>query len=396
MPLFRYKALADGGKKVTGVIDADSFESAKERLLKQKILVIKLFSHEKAEKKSVLNSSLLLSFTREVQQLLSAGLPVYESLLTIEEKYRKSPAHILFLDLCDKLKGGSSLSSALKKYPHCFDTIYITMVQAGEKTGSLPWVFQQLHELIARKQKLKKQLISAISYPLFLGCFCFILLLGLLFFVIPSMKELFEGRSLHPITATVLACSQFVTENSTLLACFVLSLTALLVFLFKKPSTKQLLFKLLLKFPLIKTVSTEAALMRFGRTASVLLSGGLPITSALSLARSVMDHPFLEQGIERAEQKIIEGKALSQELKASPHIPPLVIRMLAIAEETGKMAQMFQNIADIYDEQLEKNLAQITTFLQPVMLLILGAIVGIVILSILLPLTDVSSFISNQ
>ncbi|HSX04306.1 MAG TPA: type II secretion system F family protein [Rhabdochlamydiaceae bacterium] len=395
MPLFRYKALADGGKKITGLIDADSFESAKERLLKQKILVTKLFSIDKTQKETVLDNSLLLSFTREMQQLLTAGLPLYESLLTIEEKYRKSSAHLLFLDLCDKLKGGSSFSSALKKYPKSFDTIYITMVQTGEKTGALPWVFKELHELIARKQKLKKQLISALSYPLFLGGFCFILLMGLLFFVIPSMSELFEGRTLHPVTATVLACSKFVIDNSITLLFSLLSLTGSLIFLFKQPRTKAALFKQLLRLPLIKTVTTEAALVRFSRAVSVLLTGGIPITSALSLARSVMKHPFLEQGIERAEQKIVEGKALSEELKASPHIPPLVVRMLAIAEETGKMPQMFQNIADIYDEQLEKSLTQITTFLQPVLLLTLGAIVGIVILSILLPLTDVSSLISN-
>ncbi len=396
MPLFRYKALAEGGKKISGVIDADSFESAKERLLRQKILVTKLFSHDKGEKETVLDSSLLLSFTREMQQLLTAGLPLYESLLTIEEKYRKSRAHLLFLDLCDKLKTGSSLSAALKKYPKSFDTIYITMVQAGEKTGALPWVFEQLHELIARKQKLKKQLISALSYPLFLGAFCLLLVLGLLLFVIPSMQELFEGRSLHPITATVLATSQFVIENSMTLLCTICSLVVSLIFLFKQPRTKKGLYQQLLKLPLIKTVATEAALVRFCRASSVLLSGGVPITSALSLARSVMNHPFLEQGVQRAEQKIVEGKTLSEELKLSPHIPPLVVRMLAIAEETGKMSEMFQNIADIYDQQLEKNLTQITTFLQPAMLLTLGAIVGLVILSILLPLTDVGSFISNQ
>lgn len=396
MPLFRYKALADGGKRITGVIDADSFESAKERLLKQKILVTNLFALGEKQKETVLDSSLLLSFTREMRQLLVAGLPLYESLLTIEEKYRKSSGHLLFLDLCDKLKGGSSLSAALKKYPKTFDTIYITMMQAGEKTGSLPWVFEQLHELIARKQKLKKQLISAISYPLFLGGFCLVLLMGLLFFVIPSMKELFEGRNLHPITAMVLTCSDFVIQNSLTLLFSVMSAFALLVFLFKQPKTKTILFKQLLKLPLIKTVTTEAAIVRFSRATSVLLTGGVPITNALSLARSVMNHPFLEQGIEKAEQKIVEGKALSQELKNSPQIPSLVVRMLAIAEETGKMPQMFQNIADIYDEQLEKNLGKITTFLQPILLLTLGAIVGIVILSILLPLTDVSSFISNQ
>lgn len=395
MPLFRYKALSDGGRRVTGVIDADSFDAAKERLLKQKILVTKLFSLDQSRKETTLDGALLLSFTREMQQLLSAGLPLYESLLTIEEKYRKGPGHLLFLDLCDRLKEGSSFSAALKKYPKSFDTIYLTMIQAGERTGSLPWVFEQLHQLITRKQKLKKQLVSAISYPLFLGSFCFLLIMGLLFFVVPSMKELFEDRTLHPITSCVLACSQFVIGHGKSLASSMILLTGCCIFLFKQPSTRYFVQKQLLKVPLIKTVAMEAALVRFSRACSILLLGGVPIVNALALARSVMNHPYLEEGIEEAEKRIVEGKSLSQELKNSPHIPPLVVRMLSIAEETGKMPQMFQNIADIYDEQLEKNLAQIITFLQPVLLLTMGAVVGIVILSILLPLTDVSSFTSN-
>lgn len=393
MALYKYKALGEGGRRVVGVIDADSLEGAKERLLSQKILVTKLFSIEKSKKETVLEGSLLLSFTREMGQLLTAGLPLYESLLTIEEKYRKSSSHLLFLDLCDRLKGGSSLSLALKNYPKTFDTIYLTMVQAGEKTGSLPWVFEQLQELIARRQKLKKQLVSALAYPLFLASFCLILVLGLLLFVIPTMKELFEGRTLHPVTAIVLSCSQFVIHHGMKLLLGLILLGALFFILIQRATTRQFLHRQLLHFPLFKTVTTEAALVRFCRTNAVLLFGGVPIVSALSLARSVMRHPYLEEGIEQAEKKIVEGKILSQELKNSSHIPPLVVRMLAIAEETGKMAPMFQNIADIYDEQLEKNLTQITTFLQPVLLVTLGIIVGIVILSILLPLTDVGSFI---
>lgn len=393
MALFRYRALAAGGRKIKGVIDADSYEGAKERLINQNILVVRLFSIEKSVKETVLNSNLLLSFTREMQQLLSAGLPLYESLLTIEEKYRKSPHHLLFLDLCDRLKAGSSLSLALKNYPQTFDTIYLTMVQAGEKTGSLPWVFEQLHQLIARKLKLKKQLVSALAYPLFLGSFCFILVLGLLLFVIPTMKELFEGRNLHPVTSVVLACSQFVINNGITLLCSALCFAICGVIVFKKPKARQFFYKQIIKAPLFKTVVTESALVRFCRASSVLLLGGVPLVNALFLARSVMNHPYLEEGIEMAEKKIVEGKTLSEELKNSAHIPTLVVRMLAIAEETGKMAPMFQNIADIYDDQLEKNLAQITTFLQPILLITLGAIVGIVILSILLPLTDVGSFI---
>jgi general secretion pathway protein F/type IV pilus assembly protein PilC len=151
----------------------------------------------------------------------------------------------------------------------------------------------------------------------------------------------------------------------------------------------------LLRFPLFKTIVIQSALTRFCRTAAVLLSGGVTLIDSLTLAKRAMKNLLLEQVIQNASKKITEGGKLSEELKASPLIPSLVVRMLAIAEETGKLAPMLQNLADIYEEELEKNLSQLTTFLQPALLIILGMIVGLVILSVLIPLTDVSSFLTT-
>jgi len=394
MPIFRYKALTDTGKKIGGVIDADSLDLAKQRLLRDKVLVTKL-TPVKAKGEVSLASSALLSFTRELGQLLNAGLPLYEALVTIEEKHQRHRTHSLFLDLCDQLKSGNQLSTAMKRYPKTFDAIYLSMVRAGESTGSLPWVFQQLYELIERKEKLKKQLLSAMAYPLFLGGFCFLMVIGLLLFVIPSMQELFEGRHLHPLTKIVLSASEFLQNSFVLLILSTTLIASGLIYFFRQPKGKELFRRGLQKLPLIKTILSQAALIRFCRSASILLYGGVPLVSALTISRKVMRHPFLEEAIEEAEKRIVEGKALSEQLKESPYIPPLVVRMLSIAEETGKLPEMLGSLSDIYDDQLERSLAQITTFLQPVLLLILGGVVGLVILSILLPLTDVSSLIST-
>lgn len=394
MPLFRYKALSASGRRIAGVIDADSLELAKERLRQDKILVTGLDLLKDGRREHVFDGGMLLAFTRELSQLLTAGLPLYESLLTIEEKYRRHRSHSLLLDLCDRLKMGLSLSQALKIYPKTFDSIYTSMVEAGEKTGSLPWVFEQLYQLIERRQKLKKQLMSAMAYPLFLGCFSFVVIIALLLFVIPSMRELFQGRDLHPLTRTVLALSGFV-QNHGILLLLILSLIGASIWYVAKHGSFYW-HKMLIKIPLLNTLITQASLIRFCRSASVLLFGGIPLVSALSIARKVMNNPPLEEVIARAETHIVEGQPLSQQLKASPLIPALVPRMLALAEETGKMAPILQNIADIYDQELERNLTHVTTFLQPAMLLLLGGVVGLVILSILLPLTDVSSLIGGE
>lgn len=393
MAIFRYRALTETGKKINGVIDADSMVHAKEKLRKEKILVTKLANLQK-KKEVILKSSMLLAFTRELKQLLNAGLPLYESLLTIEEKYKRHKAHSLFLDLCDRLKGGNQLSIALKAYPKSFDPIYISMVEAGEKTGALPWVFEQLNQLTERKQKLKKQLISAMAYPAFLGVFCFLVVLALLLFVIPSMEELFEGRDLHPLTQLVLSSSQFLHHHFFSLTFLTVGTIFGLITFFKQEKNRVRLHAIIQKIPIMKTVFTQAALIRFCRSSSILIFGGVPLVTALNTARRVMRHALLEEAVEKAEKHLVEGQSLSSQLK-NTHFPPLVSRMISIAEETGKLPEMLQSLSDIYDQELERSLAHITTFLQPVLLLILGGVIGLVILSILLPLTDVSSLIGN-
>lgn len=393
MPIFKYKALGPSGRKISGVIDADSLSFAKDRLRRDAVMVTSLTQIERRPRSSNLDSGMLLTFTRELGQLLAAGLPLYESLLTVEEKYRRHRAHTLFLDLCDRLKSGEPLSTILRRYPKSFDTIYIAMVQAGEKTGSLPWVFEQLRQLIERKQKLKKQLMSAMAYPAFLGCFCLVVIMGLFLFVIPSMRALFEERQLHPLTQSILSISGFIQNHFLTLCLTLIALLAGAIWFFKKKAF--VVHRFLLRLPIIKTILLQAALIRFCRSVSVLLFGGVPLVNALTLARPVMKNPLLEKTILAAESQIAEGNHLSEELKKSPYIPKLVTRMLSLAEETGKMASSLQKISEIYDVEMERNLAQVTTFLQPTLLLILGGVVGLVILSILLPLTDVSSLIST-
>ncbi len=394
MPLYRYRALAQTGKRISGVIDADSLALAKERLHRDRILVtgLELLKERATERR--FDNGMLLSFTRELEQLLSAGLPLYEGLVAIEEKYRRHRAHPLLLSICDQLKNGLSFSAVLAKYPQTFDSIYCSMVEAGEKTGSLPWVFDQLKQLIERRQKLKKQLLSAMAYPLFLGGFCLIVIVSLLLFVIPSMRELFADRRLHPLTSVVLTASSVLENYGLWIFAGLVFVGIALGMYFKSSRGKKALNRVFFQLPILKTLLLQAALIRFCRSASALLFGGIPLLQVLTTARQTMNSPLLEEVIEQAEARIREGQSFSGQLKLSPLIPPLMYRMLAMAEETGKMGPMLQHIAGIYDQELEKNLAQVTVFLQPALLLFLGGIVGLVILSILIPLSDVGSLIN--
>jgi general secretion pathway protein F len=388
MSLYRYKAFSDSGKKLVGVIDAESTAAAKEKLRLLKIIAFDLSAFERKELK--LPFAVLLDFTRMMGQLLRAGIPLFESLVILEEKYRRYP---LFIDLCDSLKAGRLLSDTLKYYPQTFDPIYVAMVHAGEQTASLPAIFEELSALLQRQKKLKNQLVAAATYPLFLGAFCLAVFFALLLFVIPSMKNLFDGKALHPITQAVFGASDFVTAHGILLAISIAALLTLFILLLKTPRLRPFLDTFILKLPLISELVKEAAAIRFCRTASLLLFGGLPILTVLRLSSAVMKNRLLEAVIHSAENEVSEGKRLSRSLSTSPLIPSIVPRMLSIAEETGKTAIMLQNIANICEEKLEKELQQLTAFLQPALLLLLGLIVGLVLLSILIPLTDVGSIL---
>lgn len=395
MPLFRYRALTSEGRTIKGVIDADSLFVAKERLRRQQLLVTNVAPQGEALKALSLPSRFLLTFTQELAQLLHAGLPLYESLLTIEEKYVRHKAHAILLDFCDHLKEGHALSTALKRYPKIFDQIYLAMVQVAEQTGNMAEIFTQLAQLIERQHKLKKQLFAATAYPCLLGIFCIFLSLGLLLFVIPSMKELFEGRPLHPMTNIVLSISDWVNANGSKLAYGIGALIAGGLFFWRKNNGKAHFYRLCIKLPLLKTLLLHSALVRLCRGLAMLLTAGVPLLEALNLVKTVIKNPLLELDIADVEKKIVRGERLSQAFKQTPHIPPLVIRLVALSEETGKMQEAFLNLAVIYEEEVEKHLSQLTTFLQPVLLITMGMIVGLVVLSILLPLTDVSSFLSN-
>lgn len=390
MALFEYTGLNTQGKKQSGVLDADSLDSAKERLRKQ-FLTITDISLVKKTKTSPLKSPMILHFTQDLLQLLRSGLPLYESLVTIEEKYKNHKAHKVFLHICDQVKQGSPLSQALMQYPESFSPLYISMVQAGENSGDLAGAFSELYSVIFRQSKYKKQIQSALVYPAFLLSFCSVVIVLLFLFFIPSMRELLEDRELHPFTQAILSMSNFFCSYWHYVFAAVGVLIVLCLFLRKIPLVQEKYNRFLLKIPIIKTLIQEAVLMRFCRILSVLLSNGVPIIDALRLSKSVMHNRVFENIITEVEKEVIQGKKLSYALKKHELMPPLLIRLISTAEQTGSAKDMLGHLADIYEELLEKSLTQFTSLLQPVVLLILGAIVGVVLLAVLFPLTDISS-----
>ncbi len=395
MALFRYEALNELGKKIGGAIDAETVIDAKHKLLKQSIFLTKIEAFSSKKSSSHLSKTDVLNFTRELARLLKAGIPLYESLSALEEKYRGQPAQRLLLELCEQVRAGHSFSDALAKHPKTFNLLYVAMIDNAQRTGRLNEALEELRILLTKQQQIRKQLVGALLYPALLFGFCLFVLGALLFYVVPSLKELFEGRDLHPFTKIVFAISGFACSSKLLLFGCLIALVGTLCAFWILPKCKQFIFQQILKIPILNHLFAKVALIRFFRAASTLLNGSVPIVSAFAQSRATMEHPILEKIIQSAEELIAQGEPIHVPFAGHTLIPPLVPRMLAISEKGGNLDGMMRQIAEIYEEDLERVLAHFSTIAQPALLLFLGVIVGFVLLSVLLPLTDVSSFASK-
>lgn len=389
MPIYEYQSI---GKPGRGVIDAANLQEAKQKLLNQSIFILSI--HEANSSSIALKPHETLRFIRELSRLLKAGLPLYESLRAMEEKYRGQKGQKLLLDLAGRVRTGERLSQALAQHPFTFDALFIAMIANAEKAGHLSSAFEELSRLMGKQLSVRKQLINAFLYPSFLFGFCLLVLSVLLFYVVPSLKELFEGRALHPMTRVVFGLSETLLNSKRLWLSFLGIFSASSLAFSLHPQSRHRIFSVVLRFPLIRNVLAKAALVRFCRAAATLLEGSVPIVEALSQASTVMRHSVLRQSVEAATKKIQEGQPIDEAFQDLPFIPSLVPRMLGIAKESGNLAPSLRHLSEIYEDDLERLLSLFASLAQPILLLFLGVVIGVVLLSVLIPLTDASSFIN--
>lgn len=392
MPLFQYQYVDNLGKRRSGFIEANGEADAKDKLRAQGCVVISLSAKSKMSSRQNLTGENLLNFTIQLSQLVNAGVPLYESMVAMEELSRSDSYHRIILSLCEQIKSGVPLSTAMGSYPESFDKLYCSMVAAGEAVGELGPILEKLSQLISRQMKLRKQISTALIYPAILGGFA-LLIIGLLMgFVVPSLEGIFAGRKLNSFTTLVISFSQIFRSYWWLYIPLIAGFSTWAVWKLKSPAGAEWLEKMTLKLPVIRSLTIQAALARFCRTMSTLLNGGLSMMDALRISRGVMKNAVLEKEMQGAELKIIEGKSLSQELAKSRYVPSLIPRMLSVGEESGTSVQMLGKIADMYEQELEKKLERAMALVQPLILIVMGLVIGSVLLAILLPMTDVSSF----
>ena len=391
MPLYQYVALDKQAKRKKGLIEAQNEKEAKDKLREMGVMVVSVDVKKSMGSRQNLKGEKLVAFTVQLAQLVGAGVPLYESLMAIEGQCRNEPYHRIVLSLCEQIKAGASLSQAMSAYPESFNHLYCSMITAGEAVGVLDSVLEKLAMLLSKQLKLRGEIVTAMVYPGVLAGFSFLIILMLLGFVVPSIEGIFAERKLNGFTSFVLSVSHFFRDYWWIYIPLIAGSIAYLVYYLRTPSGQLWLERTFLKTPLVKTLMVQAAVARFCRTMGTLLQGGLPLIDSLRISREVMRNTAMSDEVKVAEKRIIEGSSLGKELARAKLFPPMVAQMLSVGEDSGSVVVMFNRIADMYEQDLEKTLNRLMALAQPAILIVMGVVIGTVLLAILLPLTDVSS-----
>ena len=391
--IYDYKAFTKQGKPAKGTIEAGSAKDAKDKLREMQLIVSSLEPQKKGRKQLKLSKDQLLIFTSQLSQLLSSQIPLYESLLALEEQAREEPYHPVILGLTERIKRGSSLSQAMQDFSQSFSPLYRALISAGEAVGNLELALNRLNNFLVHDNKIRKQLASALIYPALLTGLLVVAITVLVGFVIPALEQLFEDKDIPQFTKMVFSTAKFLREWGILVVGSLVGLGVYIFYRLRNPKTVASIQRNILHIPLINRYVILSSLSRFARTLGTLLEGGLPLTISLAYAKEALGNARMSEIMQRVEHRIIEGIPFSTELSRYKEIPTLFSRMVLIGEESGKLASMLTQLAGLYEEETERTLTRVVSLAQPVMLLLMGALIGGVLLSILMPLSSFGSSI---
>jgi general secretion pathway protein F len=403
MPIFEYKGLSRDGRNVKGTIDAENLRAARTRLKKDHVFVVEIRDKKKTvggstKKKGAargrVNVQEMSLMTRQLAVLVRANIPLVDALTAVSEQVENPQLAEAIADCKNMVNEGSPLFKALSKYPNIFDKIYISMVEAGEMSGSLDVILLRLAEFTEAAAELRSKVSSAMMYPIIMLVVTFGLLSLMFIFVIPKMVVVFESApnlKLPWYTVALIDLSQFMVNYWYLV--FGSFIIAYLIFnnWKRSPVGAQQWDAISLQLPVAGPVIRMVAVSRFTRTLSTLLAGGVPMLNALDIVRNVVNNHVMALAIDDARSNISEGESIAGPLKKSGQFPPIVIHMVNIGEKTGELENMLAQVSDAYDYQVKNKVDGLTGLMGPVVIVIMGLVIAVIVFSVMLPMFDMTS-----
>jgi type IV pilus assembly protein PilC len=335
-------------------------------------------------------------FSRQLATMLSAGIPLVQAFEIVGAGHENASMQKLIMAVKAEVEGGSSLAESLAKHPLYFDDLFVNLVEAGEQAGALETLLDKIATYKEKTEAIKKKIKKALTYPAAVLVVAFVVTIILLIFVIPAFEDLFKGfgADLPAFTRMVIDLSEFVREKGWLLA--IMAGGAVFAFLyFKKRSRamRHFLDRLALKAPIIGPIIQKAAIARYARTLSTMFSAGVPLVEALESVSGATGNIVYEIGVLRMKDEVATGQRLQVAMENTDLFPNMVIQMIAVGEESGSLDDMSAKVADFYEEDVDNAVDNLSSLLEPMIMSILGVLVGGLVVAMYLPIFKMGSVI---
>lgn len=403
MGAFEFVALDENGKESKGLIEGDTPKHVRQQLRERALLPVKVTEvaeKESRERKSFslrrgLSASELALLTRQLATLAQAGLPLEEALLAVSQQNENPRAKSILLGVRARVMEGHTLADGLAEFPAAFPELYRATVAAGEQSGHLDAVLERLAEFTESRQMLQQQVRNALIYPIALVVTAVGIISFMLAYVVPKVVYIFENydQELPPLTRVMIASSDFLRDHWLLL----IVLTVAVVFgvrrLLRRKGPKREYHHFLLKIPIVSTLTRGINTARFTQTLSILAGSGVPILESLKIASQVVVNVPMREAVEEASLRIREGAMISKSLAASKLFPPMTVHLISSGEASGRLEEMLSRAAGNQEREVDNLISTLLGIMQPLLVIVMAAIVLLIVLAILLPIFELNNLI---
>ncbi len=398
MPIYQWEGKTTKGAVKKGETEAENEASIRNQLRQQNIMPTKIAPKGKEfrfsfPKKKKVQPRPVAIFTRQLATMIDAGLPLVQSLEILSSQQDHKVFKEIIREIREDVEGGSTFAGALKKHPGAFNDLYTNLVVAGEEGGILDTILNRLAVYIEKAEALKKKVKSALIYPATIVGVAVIVVMILLIFVIPVFDSMFKsaGQQLPLPTLITVTLSKLMKKYIVV----IIPVFILLIFSFKKyyqtENGRAFVDLLLLKMPVFGPLFQKIAVARFSRTLGTLVSSGVPILDGLNIVSKTSGNKTIETAIMNARTSIREGETIAEPLNRSGNFPPMVIQMISVGEATGALDNMLSKIADFYEDEVDVAVGNLTSMMEPLLMVFLGVVIGGVVISMYLPIFQMAS-----
>ncbi len=407
MAQYKYTAKTVAGKTVEGLIDAPVQRAAADKLRSQRFTVMSL-NEVKASNENVLSrinpfkkgvsSKDLVIFSRQLATLVSAGVPIVQGLNILSEQIQSPVFRQVISAIRTDIESGIAIADAMKKQPKAFSELYVSMIRAGETGGVLDAILERLSAYLEAAEELRGKVKGAMVYPLVISGVAGAVTLFLLIVVIPTFKNVFAsfGSELPLPTRILLSASDFLRHNFMYLMIIPAGLFVGLKKWHKTEKGCTAIDRQMIRLPVFGDLLKKVAVSKFTRTLGTLIKSGVPILQALDTVAKTSGNKVVEGAIMKARESIREGEKIADPLKASGIFPPMVIQMISVGEETGNLEIMLTKIADFYDQEVDTAVKALTSLIEPVIICVMGVVIGSIVICMFLPIFQMSSLIDKH